>query len=178
MESIHVSFDDKRIMGLADMDDHEELHFENEAIFSDSTNSDEQSNSDCDQNTANSGETLQVHDDEANVEGEHQNVSDSTQDSSSSENADSNSSENTNSNSDSTIVRGATENDQQNQESMDQGGGSNDESSQLPHARKWTKSHTPDLIIGNPEAGVQTRTATANECFCLLYTSPSPRDRG
>ena len=48
--------------------------------------------------------------------------------------------------------------------------GSNDENSQLPHARKWTKSHTPDLIIGDPEAGVQTRTATANECLhhCFL----------
>ena len=134
MESIHVSFDDKRIMGLADMDDHEELHFENEEIFSDPTNSDptnsdEQSNSDFEQNA--------------------------------------------DSNTDSTDSGGATvhtEAAQQNQESMDQAGGSNDEGSQLPHARKWTKSHTPDLIIGNPEAGVQTRTATANECLhhCFL----------
>ena len=25
---------------------------------------------------------------------------------------------------------------------------------QLPHARIWTRDHTPDLIIGNPDAGV------------------------
>ena len=43
--------------------------------------------------------------------------------------------------------------------------------SQLPHERKWTKSHTPDLIIGNPDAGVQTRTATANECLFHSFLS-------
>ena len=30
--------------------------------------------------------------------------------------------------------------------------------------RKWTKSHTPDLIIGDPGNGVQTIKTTANEC--------------
>ena len=50
---------------------------------------------------------------------------------------------------------------------MDHGGGSSSRS-QLQSARKWTKSHTPDLIIGDPEAGVRTRTATSNE---YLYHS-------
>ena len=31
---------------------------------------------------------------------------------------------------------------------------------QLPQARKWTKDHTTELIIGNPEACVLTRSAT------------------
>ena len=41
----------------------------------------------------------------------------------------------------------------------------------MPHARKWTKSHTPDLIIGDPDAGVQTRTATTNECLFHSFLS-------
>ncbi|MDV3180615.1 MAG: hypothetical protein Q8829_02985 [Candidatus Phytoplasma australasiaticum] len=49
-------------------------------------------------------------------------------------------------------------------DSMDHGGGSSSRE-QLPSARKWTKSHTPDLIIGDLEAGVRNRTATSNECL-------------
>ena len=66
----------------------------------------------------------------------------------------------------------ASENQNQNDtgNSMDYGGGSNSRS-QLPHERKWTKSHTPDLIIGDPDAGVQTRTATANECLFHSFLS-------
>ena len=41
----------------------------------------------------------------------------------------------------------------------------------LPPARKWTKDHTPELIIGNPEAGVQTRSATQNECLFHNFLS-------
>ena len=50
---------------------------------------------------------------------------------------------------------------------MDHGGASSSREN-LPSARKWTKSHTPNLIIGNPDAGVRTRTGTSNEC---LYNS-------
>ncbi|KAL8092455.1 hypothetical protein AgCh_034658 [Apium graveolens] len=35
----------------------------------------------------------------------------------------------------------------------------------LPSARKWTKDHTPALIIGIPDNGVKTRSATQNECL-------------
>ncbi|KAL8156461.1 hypothetical protein AgCh_001526 [Apium graveolens] len=55
-------------------------------------------------------------------------------------------------------------------DSMDHGGGSSSRN-QLPSARKWTKSHTPDLIIGDPEAGVRTRTATSNECLYHSFLS-------
>ncbi|KAL8089502.1 hypothetical protein AgCh_039103 [Apium graveolens] len=40
----------------------------------------------------------------------------------------------------------------------------NDEgTSQQTHTRKWDKSHTGEAIIGDPTAGVRTRSATANE---------------
>ncbi|KAL8126726.1 hypothetical protein AgCh_013849 [Apium graveolens] len=53
---------------------------------------------------------------------------------------------------------------------MDHGGGSSSRS-QLQSARKWTKSHTPDLIIGDLEAGVRTRTVTSNECLYHSFLS-------
>ena len=54
---------------------------------------------------------------------------------------------------------------------MDQGGGSNTDRSHLSSARKWTKSHTPDLIIGDPDAKVRTRSATINECLFHAFLS-------
>ena len=53
---------------------------------------------------------------------------------------------------------------------MDHGGGSSSRD-QLPSARKWTKAHTPDLIIGDLEVGVRTRTATSNECLYHSFLS-------
>ena len=40
MESINVSFDDKKITGLEDFNDHDQLRFENEDLNSDFVNSD------------------------------------------------------------------------------------------------------------------------------------------
>ena len=40
--------------------------------------------------------------------------------------------------------------------------------SNLPPQRKWTKSHPFELIIGDANEGVNTRSATQNEC---LYSS-------
>ena len=40
--------------------------------------------------------------------------------------------------------------------------------SNLPPQRKWTKSHPFELIIGDANEGVKTRSATQNEC---LYSS-------
>ena len=42
---------------------------------------------------------------------------------------------------------------------------------QLPPVRKWTKDHTPELIIGDPEAHVLTRSATQNECLLNNFLS-------
>ncbi|KAL8136224.1 hypothetical protein AgCh_010717 [Apium graveolens] len=44
-------------------------------------------------------------------------------------------------------------------------GGASSSRRTLPSARKWTKDHNPDLIIGNPDEGVKTRSATQNECL-------------
>ena len=54
---------------------------------------------------------------------------------------------------------------------MDQGGGSNDDRSQLPSARKWTRSHTLDQIIGDLEARVRTRASTTNEYLHHAFLS-------
>ena len=53
---------------------------------------------------------------------------------------------------------------------MDHGGGSSSRD-QLPSARKLIKSHTSDIKIGDPEAGVKTRTSTTNECLRHSFIS-------
>ncbi|KAL8089698.1 hypothetical protein AgCh_039252 [Apium graveolens] len=86
-------------------------------------------------------------------------------------NSDSSNPEGSNSNSEvseSITTGGASENAVG--DSMDHGGGSSSRE-QLPSARKWTKAHTPDLIIGDPEAGVRTRTAISNECLYHSFLS-------
>ena len=50
-------------------------------------------------------------------------------------------------------------------------GGASSSRKQLPPARKWTKDHTPELIIGDPEEGVLTRTAIQNECLFHNFLS-------
>ena len=43
--------------------------------------------------------------------------------------------------------------------------------SNLPPQRKWTKSHPFELIIGDANEGVQTRSATQNECLYISFLS-------
>ena len=55
-------------------------------------------------------------------------------------------------------------------------GGAVSSRAQLPPSRKWTKDHTPDLIIGDPDTGIQTRSATQNEClFHNLLSQTEPK---
>ncbi|KAL8090175.1 hypothetical protein AgCh_039587 [Apium graveolens] len=50
--------------------------------------------------------------------------------------------------------------------------GENDEgTSQQTHTRKWDRSLTVEAIIGDPSAGVRTRSATANECLHACFLS-------
>ena len=71
-----------------------------------------------------------------------------------------------------TLSGGASEETQENSfEYLTDAGGASSSRQQLPPARKWTKDHTPELIIGNPEAGVQTRSATQNECLFHNFLS-------
>ncbi|KAL8155216.1 hypothetical protein AgCh_000556 [Apium graveolens] len=183
MESINVSFDDKKITGLEDFIDHDQLRFENEDSNSDTENPDSLSLDTINSDGLNSDviETVvTTSKEDAPMQGGHtqdlttsQETSEHTSGSSSSDSSSfdkpsSDSAENLNSeesNSESIVSGGASENE--NEDSMDHGGASNSREN-LPSARKWTKSHTPDLIIGNPDAGVRTRTGTSNEC---LYNS-------
>ncbi|KAK1380648.1 hypothetical protein POM88_027392 [Heracleum sosnowskyi] len=183
MKSIHVSFDDKKITGLEDEENHDQLRFENEVLNSDDVNSDEE-------NPTNSveaySEPLLVNTEEVSlteqnrepVEGEHADTSATSQSDDSHSESESAEESNTNSkslNTEQSNSGGASENadgQQENQESMDQGGESNNgERSHLPTARKWTQAHTPDLIIGNPDASVKTRSATTNECLFHAFIS-------
>ncbi|KAL8133946.1 hypothetical protein AgCh_009131 [Apium graveolens] len=49
----------------------------------------------------------------------------------------------------------------------------NDEnnSSQQDHTKKWDRSHTRDEIIGDPNSGVRTRSATVIECLHACFLS-------
>ncbi|KAL8089092.1 hypothetical protein AgCh_038747 [Apium graveolens] len=194
MESINVSFDDKKTTGLEDFNDHDQLRFENEVLNSDFVNTDS-----LNPNTANSDglnsnviETVvTMPKEDAPVQGEHtedpttsQEASESTTGSSSSDSSSSDgpSSDNSGnscsdisgnsnyegSNSGSIISGGASEN--VDEDSMGHGGASSSREN-LPSVWKWTKAHTPDLIIGNPDAGVKTRTATSNECLYHSFLS-------
>ncbi|KAL8090564.1 hypothetical protein AgCh_039861 [Apium graveolens] len=183
MESINVSFDDKKITGLEDFIDHDQLRFENEDLNSDTENPDSLSPDTVNSDGLNSDviETVvTTPKEDAPIQGEHtqdfttsQEASEhtsgsSSSDSSSSDKPSSDSAENLNfeeSNSESIVSGGTSRNE--NEDNMDHGGASSSREN-LPSARKWTKSHTPDLIIENPDAGVRTRTGTSNEC---LYNS-------
>ncbi|KAL8121576.1 hypothetical protein AgCh_018353 [Apium graveolens] len=44
-------------------------------------------------------------------------------------------------------------------------------SSKKNNTRKWDMSHTRDAIIGDPNAGVRTRSTTANECLHAYFLS-------
>ncbi|KAL8103609.1 hypothetical protein AgCh_027981 [Apium graveolens] len=182
MKSIHVSFDDKKITGLEDADDREKLRFENEVPYAELLNPDSDSvNPDITRSSEvplNSGNSFDI---EAYVEGEQYDsiletiTSDSTQETSVERSSDSSSSNYDESNTDNngdTDSGGTSGNNSgttqgNNREFMDQGGGSSSRS-QLPSSRKWPKSRTPDLIIGNPDSGVRTRKSTQNE---YLYHS-------
>lgn len=67
-------------------------------------------------------------------------------------------------------VGGAQEQHNNQEEAYDAVGASSSRQN-LPHVTKWTKDHTPDLIIGNPELGGQTYSATQNECLFHNFLS-------
>ena len=71
-----------------------------------------------------------------------------------------------------TLSGGASEETQENSlEDLTDAGGASSTWQQLAQARRWTKYHTPELIIGNPEAGVHTRSATQKECLLHNFLS-------
>jgi len=46
-----------------------------------------------------------------------------------------------------------------------------DTSNHATHTRKWDRDHKTENIIGNPNAGVRTRSATMNECLYAYFLS-------
>ncbi|KAL8124254.1 hypothetical protein AgCh_012047 [Apium graveolens] len=166
MESINVSFDDKKIIGLEDFNDHDQLRFENELLNYDSVNPDSLN---PDRKCTCAGGHIE--DPTTSQEASESRTGSSSSDSSSSDEPSSDNSGNSNSegsNSESIISGGASKN--VDGDSLDHGGASSSRDN-LPSARKWTKAHTPDLIIGDPEAGIRTRTATSNECLYHSFLS-------
>ncbi|KAK1359193.1 hypothetical protein POM88_043667 [Heracleum sosnowskyi] len=186
MESIHVSFDDKKIAGINE-DSHDRLIFENEA-----TKEPEESESDPvhtsdpdgspnpddtpDADGANTDDAINSDtSSSANVEGEQQH---STTSSESTQSSGHNSSD-TDSSDDPDNLSGGNSNNSggasrqassSNQDNTNPGRASTSRNNLTP-ARKWTASHTPYLIIGDPDAGVQTRSATQNECLYNNFLS-------
>ena len=47
----------------------------------------------------------------------------------------------------------------------------NSSSQETSHNRRWDRDHTAEQIIGNPNAGVRTRSATQNECLYGCFQS-------
>ncbi|KAK1369394.1 hypothetical protein POM88_035486 [Heracleum sosnowskyi] len=191
MESIHVSFDDKKITGIIE-DSHDRLIFENEATKEpeenesdpvnssdtdrspnpdDPSNPDDTSNTDGDNtDDANNGNTTSS----ANVEGEQQHSTTSSESAQSSgqnsSDTDSSDDPDNSSGGNSNISGGASEANSSIQSNTNPRRTSTSRNDFTP-ARKWTASHTPDLIIGDPDAGVQTRSAIKNECLYHNFLS-------
>ncbi|KAL8155357.1 hypothetical protein AgCh_000661 [Apium graveolens] len=192
MESINVSFDDKKITGLEDFNDHDPLRFENKDLNSDSINSEDLYSDPISTDVTESVVTTPK--ENAPVQGEQAEDSTTSQDSQEASepvtgfsSSDSSSSDEPNSDnsehSDTSNPEGSKSNSEVSEcittggasenahgDSMNHGGGSSSRS-QLQSARNWTKSYTPDLIIGDPEAGVRTRIVTSNECHYHSFPS-------
>ena len=157
MESVHVVFDDKKITGLLDDGNHELLHFRNEVNINQDDSDDE------DGVFKRNQIAVDVIPPTDNLSVDHKVSTDNV-----------------------STANPSTEN--QNSRSMELGGVSHTISasiqdecqdqiyeakisssrSNLPPQRKWTKSHPFELIIGDENEGLKTRSATQNE---HLYNS-------
>ena len=166
MESVHVVFNDKKITGLLDDGNHEMLHFENEVNI-------DQDDSD-DDNVAFKRNQIAVDNilPTDNLSVDHQVSIDNI-----------------------STVNPSTDN--QNSISMELGGVSHNISTSIqyeyqdqvheteissssrsnqPPQRKRTKSHPFELIIGDANEGVKTRSATHNECpYNSFLSQEEPR---
>ena len=59
----------------------------------------------------------------------------------------------------------------QDHDQIHENGISSSSRSNLPPQKKWTKSHPFELIIGDANEGVKTRSATQNECMYNSFIS-------
>ncbi|KAL8132682.1 hypothetical protein AgCh_008243 [Apium graveolens] len=158
--SINISFDDKKIPGFEE-NSHESLIFANKnALLECGSNSNELSNPDNPNPDTPDSEDDHCTNEPAHVEGEQQQEGhDSSPKTSSGDN--------------STDLGGVSN-------AFDEAynlGGTSSSRRTLPSARKGTKDHTPDLIIGNPNEGVKIRSATQNEClYHNLLSKEEPKN--
>ena len=161
MEFVHVVFDDKKIVGLLDVGNHELLHFENEINI-------DQNDSDDDNALFKRNQVVvDIIPQTDNLSVNHQVSTDNvSNDNPSTDNQNSISMELGGvSHSISTSIQ---------DEYQDQIHGTEIPSSSrsnLPPQRKWTKSHPYELIIGDAKEGVKTRSATQNECLYNNFLS-------
>ena len=204
IESINVSFDDGKITGMNE-DDHERLSFGNKEFESnaDDSNPDESNTDDStpgelyadelvittdvvnpDRSNTDDANPDNQEDSNATVEGEQlqdQSVNDQDQQSGDtvSGNEDLSNPDTTPGDNSGEVSNSGGASNSSSDSSNDDGtnaGGAISSRDQLPPSRKWTKDHTPDLIIGNPDTGIQTRSATQNEClFHNLLSQTEPK---
>ena len=159
MESVHVVFNDKKISGLLDDGNHDLLHFENEICTDLNDSDDDYTHVRRNQIAVDiipSTDNLSV--DQLCQLIMYQLLIPQ---------------HNQNSRSRSMGLGGVSHNisssiQDQNQDQNHEDDVSSSSRSNLPPQRKWTKSHPFELIIGDANEGVKTRSATHNEC---LYSS-------
>ena len=196
IESINVSYDDGKITGI-DGESHEDLVFGNDIdkagivsnpndVNPDVSNPDDTSHDDVNPDEYEDAHFLEEHVHDIGNSHSSSGHTESTEGSSGTDNSNSQSNTEGSSNTDDTSnpddslrngqgnnsSGGASEETQESsfEDETDAWGASNSRQ-QLPPARKWTKDHTPGLIIGVPEAGVLTRSATQNECLFHNFLS-------
>ncbi|KAL8155163.1 hypothetical protein AgCh_000526 [Apium graveolens] len=177
--------DNSEVRLLPRKDDHDKLRFENKVPYAELLNPDSDTispditqSSEVPQNNGNSSNTEAYVEEEQHDSNPETTASDTTQGISVERSSDSSSSNSDESNTDNygnTDSGGASGNNsgttqRNNREFMDQGGCSSSRS-QLPSAIKWSNSHTPELMIRNPDSGVRTRKATQNECLYHSFLS-------
>ena len=149
IESMNVTFDDNKLPRIQDEDNTDTLKFDN-MILEDGDTEEHEAAEDRQENDTNNDDTEPI---SGNDDGSSGNTS--FERGSSSHQSSRSGGEN----------EGSTNRTQQ--------GNNNAESyrTNLPRERVWSRDYPWELIIGDPEAGVQTRRASQNECYFSDFLS-------
>ena len=149
IESMNVTFDDNKLPSIQAEDNTETLRFEN-LILEDSDTEEPETAEDRQEIDTNND----VHEPSSGNDGETPENTGLEIGSSSHQSSSSGG-----------VIEGSATGSQQ--------GNNNAESSRthLPRERVWSRDHPWELIIGDPEAGVQTRRASQNECYFSGFLS-------
>ena len=166
MKSVHAVFDDKKIQGLVDEGNHGTLQSENEHI-GDIIDSDEE---ECSHKDSTTVDVISMDNPNPSMD----KISVDSHTSTDNPSTDISTSRNLNPFSRSMNLGGASQSHitLSNQECPLNDQEASSSRSNLPPQRKWTKSHPFELIIGDAEDGVNTRSTTQNECLYSSFLSP------